>query len=355
LCLLCLFMAFFEVWGGPTIYWRLLGLMLYSGHNTRTAVSEVIKMFRNLISLGHLDSNGFRTFASRLIATLALGLILPVAASAYTVVLRNGSRIEVPGPFTVTLTTFTYEVAPSVNITLQMTSINIEATERANGEPRGSLLKRAQQQMRKEQVATPVNSQTRPRRKTITTEDLLATRQARLESERNYERRRRELGLPSLSESRRLNAEEEQRVRERARLSQEGEARSEAYWRARATELRTQMLTLDAQSGYLRSQLAQLSDSNGSYNNVTTIIPHLPSPVILGPTDIYGQPVIIGPGGYGSPVSIYSSPDDRTREREALVLRLHEVEAARAALHIRWRLLEEEAQRAGAQPGWLRP
>ncbi|MCA1850460.1 MAG: hypothetical protein LC672_05295, partial [Acidobacteria bacterium] len=42
-------------------------------------------------------------------------------------------------------------------------------------------------------------------------------------------------------------------------------------------------------------------------------------------------------------------------DRSVLAARLYEAEAERAALQARWRLLEEEARRAGALPGWLRP
>jgi hypothetical protein len=38
-----------------------------------------------------------------------------------------------------------------------------------------------------------------------------------------------------------------------------------------------------------------------------------------------------------------------------LITRFNELAAARAALLARWRELEDEARRAGAQPGWLRP
>jgi hypothetical protein len=42
-------------------------------------------------------------------------------------------------------------------------------------------------------------------------------------------------------------------------------------------------------------------------------------------------------------------------EQSALDARLHELEGERAGLQARWRLLEEEARRAGVPPGWLRP
>jgi hypothetical protein len=46
---------------------------------------------------------------------------------------------------------------------------------------------------------------------------------------------------------------------------------------------------------------------------------------------------------------------DSSYERTVMVTRLRELEAVREGLAARWRLLEDEARRAGAMPGWLRP
>jgi hypothetical protein len=42
-------------------------------------------------------------------------------------------------------------------------------------------------------------------------------------------------------------------------------------------------------------------------------------------------------------------------ERDAIIARLDDLQARRAGLEARWRVLEDEARRAGALPGWLRP
>jgi hypothetical protein len=56
------------------------------------------------------------------------------------------------------------------------------------------------------------------------------------------------------------------------------------------------------------------------------------------------------------PLPFYSPYNyNNTYDQGELVLRLHQLEAERAGLRARWRLLEEEARRAGAPPGWLRP
>jgi hypothetical protein len=342
--------------------------------------------------------NGFIRPASRLACALLLALLLPLVACAYTVVLRSGRKIEIPSTFIVSELTLTYEAAPGINVTLLMSSVDIQATERANNEPAGSLLKRAG----KPPINNATTSQARARRRELTQADIEAARLRRLKSEQDYERRRLELGLPSLEESRRRTEEETKRMRAESLISQTEESQSEAYWRGRATQLRTDAATLDAEIAYVRARLAEMPDypSFGAYNFVTGFTPILPLrrpfstfPVVTGNPGFmrginntgaqvsglidfgggmtrgriqlntglargnFGRRIvnargIAGPGlVYGVPSSNY----DYAYERANLISRLHELEAARAGLQARWRLLEEEARRAGAQPGWLRP
>jgi hypothetical protein len=350
---------------------------------------------------GYLRSacgDGFIRSASRLTSVLLLALLLPVVACAYTVVLKSGRRVEIPSTFTVSTLTLTYEAAPGINVTLLMSSIDVQATERANGEPNGSLLKRAG----KPRVNNATTSQARKKTRELTQADIEAARLRRLKSEQDYERRRLELGLPTLEESRRRTEEETKRMRAESLISQEEESRSEAYWRSRATELRTDAATLDAQIAYMRATLAEMPDypAFGAYTFITGSVPGFPLrrpfstfPVVTGNPGFMrgvnntGAEVsgLINFGGgatrgrvqlntgpargnfgrhifnargivatglvYGVPSSNY----DYSYERASLISRLHELEAARAGLQARWRLLEEEARRAGAQPGWLRP
>ncbi len=79
----------------------------------------------------------------------------------------------------------------------------------------------------------------------------------RHESEAAYERKRKQIGLPTLAESRKRAATvpdvsgtdlERQLIADRE---------SEAYWRARASELRTEMAALDSELSYLRARLEE--------------------------------------------------------------------------------------------------
>ena len=55
------------------------------------------------------------------------------------------------------------------------------------------------------------------------------------------------------------------------------------------------------------------------------------------------------------PVCDSVSAYDYNHERMELVNQLDELAMQRAGFRVRWRELEEEARRAGAYPGWLRP
>ena len=81
--------------------------------------------------------------AGRMVSVFLVMLVLVVTANAYTVVMRSGRRVEIPSQFVVTGATLTYETAPGLQITLQMSAIDIAATERANNEQPGSLMRRS--------------------------------------------------------------------------------------------------------------------------------------------------------------------------------------------------------------------
>jgi hypothetical protein len=360
---------------------------------------ELAVMFKALT--GYLRSNGRNGFiqvaATRTLCAVALILMLSVAASAYTIVLRSGRRIEIPANFTVTNLTLTYESAPGINITLLISTIDVQATELANNEPAGALLKRAEQLPSN---TTTTTRRARPPRRELTRQDIERARRERQKSEEEYERRRIELGLPSLEEMRRRTEEETKRLSAQARLSRMEESEAESYWRTRSSQLRTEMAALDSQILYVRARLAEIPQFSGiaPYGFVTNIAPVFPLrqprvrfPVITGHPgfmrgDAAGARGVISPGsgalqaqlqlnaawsfgrfgrrGHRTP-GIFMSPGiflstpyqgyDDSYERANLISRLHELEAARAGVQARWRLLEEEARRAGAQPGWLRP
>ena len=159
----------------------------------------------------------------------ALFLSLTVSAvSAYTVVMRDGRRVEIPNEFTVTNSTLTYDVGSGMQVTIQLNTVDIAATERANSELAGALLRRASAPV------VPVEPQRRTNAgRTVTNAELEKFRQARVENENQ----RRELGLPSMEDRQQEVAAIEDRTLEQVRSMR---AQEEAYWRSRAEALRAE-------------------------------------------------------------------------------------------------------------------
>jgi hypothetical protein len=351
-------------------------------------------------------------------------LVFVATASAYTVVMHGGRRVEIPSRFVLTSATLTYEVSPGVQVTLAVAAIDIPATERANNEQPGSLLRRAESSLPESPGAAENSKPTAPvpqPRRTITNRDLESSMRRRRDSEVAYESRRKQLGLPSVEESRRQAAAEADSIRLELKQRRVVEEESENYWRERATALRTEMASVDAELTYVRSRLDEAPVSNRwttgwsslSFNTITRGAPfggfgrtpfgtaggraayspsRVSSPNIFvaprasaqisgrvgfGGGTVRGQVFLnprvvrqatpVGPVGVGGhfrasvgfgnlAVPGLTVPTyDYSYERSALITHFNELAAARAGLNARWRELEEEARRAGAPPGWLRP
>lgn len=203
--------------------------------------------------------------AARFLAPCLLACLLCGVAAAYTVVMRGGRRVDIPGEFKLTRTTLTYETAPGVAVTLPLDHVDVEATERANGEPAGSFLRRAQigtGALRQEVTeAAPV----RAARRTITNRDLETVRRARVQSERDYERRRTELGLPSAEEMRRHEERDTEHMRELARQKAVEDAAAERQRRARDDYRQAETFALNADEYDSRRHAADLYDDSSGY------------------------------------------------------------------------------------------
>lgn len=170
-------------------------------------------------------------FFRRLLVASFLLIFTAAAASAYTVVMRNGRQVEIPNTFTLTDSTLTYETAPGIQVTIQLSGVDIAATERANGQTAGSFMTSGA----KPETPAPVQTQRPTATKSITNKDLEVYRRARLEGERERE----ELGLPSIEERRREVEEIDDRTQERIRDMRSREELD--FWRNRAMTLETQM------------------------------------------------------------------------------------------------------------------
>src|ERR1044072_8772691 len=129
-------------------------------------------------------------FSRSFLAALFLLFSISVV-NAYTVVMRDGRRVEIPNEFTVTNSTLTYDVGNGMQVTIQLNTIDIAATERANGEAQGALLRKANAG-----VGPAAQTPRTTAQRSITNADLEKFRRARVESESQ----RQQLGLPSTEE-----------------------------------------------------------------------------------------------------------------------------------------------------------
>jgi hypothetical protein len=326
---------------------------------------------------------------SRIVSVVVLVVILFGAANAYTLIMRGGRQVEIPSQFIVTASTVTYEVSPGVQVTINVAAIDIAATEKANHEVSGSLLRRIHG------TSKSSASEERPQaRRTITNLDLQSSMKRRLDSETTYERRRKELGLPTVEASRRQAAAEADAIGRDLQQTRIAERDSESYWRERAAALRTEIAVVDAELSYVRRQLDEplYSGVNGSFANAGAVVPFVsfggigrgPFPQRAMRPQVFGTPsrsaqvsgriplgggttrgqVVLNPGRFprarpfGSqliaPAAVFGSSYDYSYERSVLITRFNQLSASRAGMNARWRELEDEARRAGAPPGWLR-
>jgi hypothetical protein len=328
----------------------------------------------------NLPRSLFPMLSTRALLVSVLLVVFANAAGAYTIVFRDGHRIEAPPVFTLANTTFTYEVAPGINKTVQLILIDVAATERANNEAPGSFFKHAEQAP----VASPAHP-TRHAERTLTNSDLELIRQRRIESEKSYEKRRIELGLPSIEETRRRQALEEESTLVLSRQRAAEEARDEAYWRGRASALRNEFAAVDAQINYLRARLVGNRSPLLIYGSVATALPFVSAPFQRQPVRNLGTVTVPRPGApnqalintgvaplrpqnpmrpsrvpaappfgpYAFPIQPFVYGD--SYGSAGLSDNLNNLLVRRAALDALWRELENEARIAKVPQVWLAP
>ena len=208
------------------------------------------------------------------LATL-LFLLLPVAADAYTLVLRSGRHVTVPDNFSVTPAAVTYEAAPGFSVTVWLSNVDFAATERANAEPVGSFAGRIKREP--EGAAAPpapgaVQKGRRAGPRVITNKELEPSRLRREAQEEEYERTRRERGMPSKEELRERAEEQERRLHERAR-------QLEAEWvEAELESLRSELVNVRRQLNQLSTQLSRPAAGYGPAYAPPDYYPYLYSP-----------------------------------------------------------------------------
>lgn len=227
-----------------------------------------------------------------------LFLVLPVAASAYTLVLRSGRHVTVPDDFKVTPAAVVYEASPGFSVTVWLSNIDIAATERVNGEPAGNFARRLKQGP--EGAAAPTRSpeaaptERRAGRKVVTNKELEPSRLRREAQEKEYERTRRERGMPSMEELR-------QRLEEHDRRLHEIAAQMEAERvEAELESLRSELVNVRRQLGELGLQLSQQAATYGPAYAFSNPYPYFYAPPFeVFPVLRFGHRGRFGRGNFG--------------------------------------------------------
>jgi hypothetical protein len=183
----------------------------------------------------------------QLMLAISLMLATSLATMGYTVILRDGRKVDIGSDFTVTKTTVTYAKGHNIFVTLQMAAIDVAATERANNESPGALMRRADNAAVRNSGA-PLGISGSGVRRSITNTELEQFASVRRTSDAAYDRRQKELGLPSLDESRR-----------QAAAADEALARTLADRRTAELEARVDHLTNQIAAGQAQMSTVQTS------------------------------------------------------------------------------------------------
>ncbi|MDQ6789017.1 MAG: hypothetical protein M3033_19615 [Acidobacteriota bacterium] len=235
--------------------------------------------------------------------------------------------------------------------------------------------------------------------KNVTNADLEKFRQKRLQSEKEYREKYSKLGFPSPEELEKQNVESRRSLSELSQKIEAENADNQESFQSRASFLRAQIASVEAQINYLRGELNRLPRQNllllsgyspyafggGYYNapnasfttlnqtgvqiNRTQTIIQTPSPRVNyntgnngnfragirvgGNYDGYGRQHYYN-RNYASPIYYggYVAPyfnGDRSYEREEVNAQVRSLEQARAGLYAEWQVLEDEARRAGVK------
>ena len=211
------------------------------------------------------------------LAALMILLLFPLAGYAYSLVLRNGRRIEIPDRFVVSQSWLIYETAPGMSVSMQIATIDIEETELANGESPGSFFTHQEVTPQPLESSSPAKRwQGRPR--SVTNRDLEKFEQERLKNDEIYDRDHKLRGLPSREELRRMEWDSEQKMKQLANEVEAERARTQAL-QAQLDMLAIRQLAIP---NYQGPQGYYEGSPNGYYNGLNS-----------------WPPVVLADGGFG--------------------------------------------------------
>lgn len=292
----------------------------------------------------------------RLLLSFTALLILPAIAAAYTLVLKDGKRIEVKPQYRIVGELVVFSYPDGHRFSVPLSNVSIEETELANGLMPGSFVKNVTEPP-KIGEAPPTNQPQndspfvgRVTKKKITNADFESYKARRLETERELQKRElaRMASDPTYIPRSSVNTDEVERLAYAMRREQE--KAKEEYWRGRTRELLTQFQVVEDQIAIITAQMEQNRNPN-----ISPPITSIYNPPGLG-IRIGGVPIWLGsrPWGSSSTVVINNQPNPQQTRAMNLQERLTDLLIRRQELIVQYDRLLEEGRKAGALPGWLR-
>lgn len=210
--------------------------------------------------------------------------------------------------------------------------------------------------------------------KTVTNADLEKFRQKRLQAEREYSESYEKLGFPSPEELTRQREQSRLEAEEVIARQKEERLEKENYFAAQARGLRSEIASIEAQINYVASQVSANQSPTSYFTGGIAPFGYARGGQSgsIWSGDVTGR-VFYGVGngrrrgrdGYGrygrngqrynyrrNQSFAYYVPfaaDNYNNAQDELVTQLRNLEKERAGLYAEWRLLQEEAKRAGVK------
>ncbi len=299
----------------------------------------------------------------RFIVAFSFVVLLPLIAQAYTLVLKDGRRVEVRENYRIVSDIGVFTLAEGNRFSVSLDKINISATELANGENEGTFIKNAAEPLKI--TDKPVNNDkpiidqdpiasSRPIGRKITNSDFDRYRVRREEMLKDSTNRANAKAATQANTPAPVpNDNTERDTASFLAEHREKEKNREEYWRGRSRALLTELRVQEEQ---INSLQGQIEDSRRFQPPASTVsVYSAPAPYVYPYPGVRIGGVPIGIGGQqssgGSVVIINQDQGSRGRPlQERLVdLRLKYQETL-----VRYQEMCEEGRRDGAFPGWLR-
>lgn len=309
----------------------------------------------------------------RFLVALSLVVLLPLITQAYTLVLKDGRRVEVREKYRIVNEIGVFTLPEGNRFSVSLDKINVSATELANGESEGAFVKNAVEPAK-------IGDNTSNSDKPVVDEDPIASSRpmARKITNSDFERykvRREEMMKESANKANAKNQANgptngsannspntppsaptlTQADKDAAFLAdyRQKEKNKEEYWHTRAKTLLTEMRVQEEQ---INSLQAQIEDSRRFQPPASSVsVYNAPAPYVYPYPGVRIGGVPIGVGGYpssgGSVVVINQDQGGRGR---TLQERLVDLKLRYQETIVRYQEMCEEARRDGALPGWLR-